>query len=252
MTSSEFLATERSVRQMDAVVRTAISNDMLEIDSAARKALSLDLPWLALFIRMRGMANVRGGIASCRGSINSMRGFVDWLRLSQDSPRLLDESRQEWDSLVTTANDLQDRMLKAQQRGLENGWSGEAKEQWRRTTDEHLSWQAGATAALGIMPGRLAEALDGTRTLLVQAAARTLASTIEGHQRASRAVSSNPFNFAVATRTSEVAKSLQQCSETLERLRAEGGWRSVERRVAASMRIVGLDLDRRRSRRNRG
>lgn len=237
--SSEFAQIQKNVTALNADIMRARAFDLQEIRMAAAAASSLLVPAVGAMMTSLLIPRVLMAEAQARVAHGRINAVVHWLSKSADSPSRLSTSKASWKHLSDMATALGERMVEVQRRGMNNEWSGEAKDRWTAFTTDQIQRHEDFQHAVGTMPNQMTVALHVTQGLLVHVWAMTARTQCITGPISLIPPNPSPVNFAIAQRSSRVATALETLAGQLEQLQAGGVWKVQMHSLSHLMRRTG-------------
>lgn len=224
---------ENNVKQLETMLQTAFNNDRREIAMTLGAAAKLGLFGAAgAAAATAATAAVGTALAAAVAAMAQIKGIALWAKQSQHSPQLLFDSVDTWATLNDDVLDLRERMEDVQRRGMNNQWTGEAKEKWKQFTDRQIAEQRRFEDAVVKVAPLLSDAKKVTENLLMQLSLAAREAHSRGMSIAQRPPAPNPFGLGIGIRTPLVCIILAACAIRFAFLRL-GAW------IPRTMEITG-------------
>lgn len=235
MIDDKFAQLEASVNELRALLPQAIANDQQEITMSLAMASSMGL-FGAAGVATASVAQVVLQAASAQGNaaLGQICAIKDWAGLSRESSSRMKDRGHSWAYLNDEVLELRDLMKEVQNRGINNEWSGEAKERWLAFTDRQIDEHDKFEKAVVKVAPLMFDASEVTDQLLMGLVMAVKGALLPGKPIALRPPMPNPAGLGIGTRTPMLAGLLTQCAAACSAIQ-NGPWRPRTMSIAASL-----------------
>lgn len=230
---------QNRVTELRSTLTQAIMNDQQEITMSLSMASGMGLFGMpgkaaaALAQAALQMASAKGNAA-----LGQIQFITEWAGLSKESSSRLQDRGHSWAYVNDEVLELRDLMKKVQSRGINNGWSGEAKRQWQTFTDRQIDEHDKFEDAVVKIAPLMFDASDATDQLLMTFVMAAQTALLPGKTIASRPPMPNPAGFGIGTRTPVLAWLLSACATQFS-ANQNGPWRVQAAQISAQLAAAG-------------
>ena len=237
-----FADLQKCTFELRGTLTQAIMNDRQEISMTLSMASKMGLSGAAATVAAAlAQTAMHGATMKGKVALAQIHFITNWAEQSKDSSRRLRHRGQEWARLRAEVQELRDLMKEVQRRGINNEWSGDAKQQWQAFTDRQIKEHSKFQEAVSKVPPLLFDAGNATDTLLSAFVAVAQVALLSGTTIASRPPMPNPAGFGIGTRTPELASLLGWCADLFSNLQ-NGSWRGWAMGVSMRLALAGCDM----------
>ncbi len=227
-------------KKLGSTLTKAIMNDQQEISMTLSLASNMGLSGAAATVAAAmAQTALRGATTKGNAALAQIHAITRWAEQSKDSSCRLKNRGQSWFNLSQDVGELLTLMKDVQRRGINNAWSGEAKQQWQAFTDRQIEEHSNFEEAVATVSPLLFDAGDLTDLLLGRFVLIAQVALLPGETIASRPPMPNPVGFGIGTRTSELAGLLSWCAAEFRR-NQRGRWRFWVGKASVDLHYTGV------------
>lgn len=242
MIDDKFAKLDVRVNDLRALLPQAFANDLKEISMALTMASGMGLLGSAVATRASAAQfALHNASAQGNAALSQICAIKDWVGLSRESSSRMKDRGHSWAYLNDEVLELGDLMKEVQNRGINNDWSGEAKQQWltftNRQIDEHNQFEEALVKVAPLM----FDASDVTDTLFEQFMTATNIAWLPGKPIALRPPMPNPAGLGIGTRTPMLAGFLNECAVSFAAIQ-NGSWRPQTMSIATRLSAAGAAM----------
>lgn len=232
----------KNVAQLPRLLSRAYFLDQKEVALSLQMAASMGLVGAAgSAAAMAAQASASAALARATSSLAQIRGILMWASESSHLPTTFQTREVGWRKLGTDVDEIRERMLEVQGHGLQNQWTGQAKDQWKQFTDHQIEEHEAFDEATKKIAPLTKDAMQVAQHFLMGFALHARKASALCATAASRALMPNPMGLGIATRTPMVAGHLQTCAvEFLQH--KDGLWKVEAAELASEFQQVAAEI----------
>ncbi|WP_297748022.1 hypothetical protein [uncultured Tessaracoccus sp.] len=227
------------VTELRSTLTQAILNDQQEITMSLSMASTMGLVGAA-GTALATAAQAALQVASAKGNaaLGQVEAITVWAGQSKESSSRMRDRGHSWADLNDNVLELRDLMKKVQSRGINNGWSGEAKRHWQTFTDRQIEEHDRFEEAVVKVAPLMFDASDATDQLLMAFMMAAQGALLPGKTIALRPPTPNPAGFGIGTRTPVFAGILSACAAQFS-ANLNGPWRVQAAQISVRLLEAG-------------